>query len=223
MTMFGSNPLGEFGQHCLQAFTRLVPVSRGAFYRIDEQLQACDFQLQGMHPHMHAAYLEHYRDLDPLRPGTCIDTGLPVVPLREGLARQDEVRNRQYQMFLQRHRVIDVVEVIAHADGRPVAGLSLLRGADLAPFSAQELSILEPLQELMQLAARTCVPHGTAKLAQLTPRERQIALLLRDGASNKQLARHLEVGLPTVKTHLLNLFRKAGVSNRTELVAALFL
>jgi DNA-binding CsgD family transcriptional regulator len=26
-----------------------------------------------------------------------------------------------------------------------------------------------------------------------------------------------------VKTHLLNLFRKAGVSNRTELVAALFL
>jgi DNA-binding CsgD family transcriptional regulator len=221
--MFGSDPLGEFGRHCLQAFTQLVPVSRGAFYRIDEQLQACDFQLQGMHPLMHAAYLEHYRDLDPLQPGTCIDTGLPVVPLREGLARQDEARNRQYQVFLQRHHVIDVVEVITHADGRPVAGLSLLRNAELGPFSAQELGILLPLQGLMQLAARTLVPRGAEKLTQLTPRERQIALLLREGARNKQLARHLEVGLPTVKTHLLNLFRKAGVSNRTELVAALFL
>jgi DNA-binding CsgD family transcriptional regulator len=104
-----------------------------------------------------------------------------------------------------------------------VAGLSLLRNAELGPFSAQELGILLPLQGLMQLAARTLVPRGAEKLTQLTPRERQIALLLREGASNKQLARHLEVGLPTVKTHLLNLFRKAGVSNRTELVAALFL
>lgn len=223
MTIFGGDALGEYGQHCLQAFTQLVPASRGAFYRIDEQLQACDFQLQGMHPHMHADYLQHYRYLDPLQPGTCIDTGLSVIPLREGLARQDEACNRQYQQFLRRHQVIDVVEVIARADGRPVAGLSLLRGAELEPFSTQELITLLPLQGLMQLAARTFVPRASEKLAQLTPRERQIALLLRDGASNKQLARHLEVGLPTVKTHLLNLFRKVAVSNRTELVTALFL
>lgn len=223
MTMFGGDSLGDYGRHCLHAFTQLVPASRGAFYRIDEHLQACDFQLHAMHPLMHAAYLQHYRYLDPLQPGTCIDTGLPVIPLREGLARQDEARNRQYQVFLQRHQVIDVVEVIAHADGLPVAGLSLLRNTELGPFSAQELAVLLPLQGLMQLAARAFLPRGTEKLTQLTPRERQIALLLREGVSNKQLARQLEVGLPTVKTHLLNLFRKAGVSNRTELVAALFL
>lgn len=48
-------------------------------------------------------------------------------------------------------------------------------------------------------------------------------MLLREGVSNKQLARHLDLGLPTVKTHLINLFRKVGVKNRTELVGALFL
>jgi DNA-binding CsgD family transcriptional regulator len=57
----------------------------------------------------------------------------------------------------------------------------------------------------------------------LTPKERQIALLLRQGASNKQLAQELEVGLPTIKTHLINLFRKTGASSRTELVGMLFL
>jgi DNA-binding NarL/FixJ family response regulator len=46
--------------------------------------------------------------------------------------------------------------------------------------------------------------------ARTHPRERQIAELLRQGHSNKLIARALEVGLPTVKTHLINLFRKLG-------------
>ncbi|MCW5342331.1 response regulator transcription factor, partial [Pseudomonas aeruginosa] len=53
--------------------------------------------------------------------------------------------------------------------------------------------------------------------------EREIALLLRDGVSNKCLAQCLGLGLPTVKTHLLNLFRKTGARSRTELVKRLFL
>jgi len=55
-------------------------------------------------------------------------------------------------------------------------------------------------------------------LIDLTPRERQIALLLRQGASNKQLAQELNVGLPTIKTQLINLFRKTHASRRTEWV-----
>jgi DNA-binding NarL/FixJ family response regulator len=50
-----------------------------------------------------------------------------------------------------------------------------------------------------------------------------VAELLRDGCCNKEIARQLNVGLPTVKTHLINLFRKLEVGSRTELVAALFL
>jgi len=46
---------------------------------------------------------------------------------------------------------------------------------------------------------------------------------VRLGASNKQLALELNVGLPTIKTHLINLFRKTGVTSRTELVGTLFL
>ncbi|MHA7235434.1 response regulator transcription factor, partial [Burkholderia pseudomallei] len=57
----------------------------------------------------------------------------------------------------------------------------------------------------------------------LTHREEQIARLVRDGRSNKAIARDLALGQPTVKTHLLRMFRKLGVSNRTELVGALFL
>jgi len=210
------------GQHCLSVFREFVPASLAAFYRIDARLQACDFQLLGMQPPMHEAYLRHYRDLDPLRPEVCAAAGLPVLSLRQGQLRQSAASTHVYQGFLRRYAVVDAVEVIAHVGKRPVAGISLLRHADLGPFSAHELSRLLPLHGLMQLAAQT-LPIERDSLHALTPRECQIALLLREGASNKAIARRLNLGLPTVKTHLLNLFRKVGVANRTELVGALFL
>lgn len=71
------------------------------------------------------------------------------------------------------------------------------------------------------MAAANMQPSDSL-MAELTPKERQTALLLRHGASNKQLAQTLEFGLPTIKTHLINLFRKTGVSNRTDLVVSLF-
>lgn len=212
-----------FGQQCLRTFSHFVPASLAAFYRIDEQLQAVDFQLLGMQPPMHSAYLDHYRHLDPLKPVACIDTALPVVSLHEGMQRQAAASNHEYQGFLSRHSVVDVVEIIVRADELPVAGISLLRTAEIGAFRAQELADLLPLQGLMQLAAPKLQSPSNRQLNQLTRREHEIALLLREGASNKVLARNLDLGLPTIKTHLLNLFRKVGVSSRTELVAVLFL
>ncbi|MDF3933532.1 helix-turn-helix transcriptional regulator, partial [Pseudomonas citronellolis] len=204
------------------AFDQLIPAARAAFYRIDADLLACDFQLRGLGPQMHIDYLNHYRRLDPLQPAACLATGLPVVPLAVGMAQQPAAQRERYRSFLQRHGVIDVVEVIAADQGRPLAGLSLLRRVGEAPFSVDELNRLGALQTLLELAAQA-LPRGNAALDPLTPREREIALLLRDGASNKDLARQLGLGLATVKTHLIHLFRKAGVASRTELIARLFL
>lgn len=212
-----------FGQHCLSAFVQAVPASCAAFYRIDSTLEARDFLLWSMPGPMHKAYLEHYRHLDPLRPGHCDVHGAKVIPLREGMARQGEADNRLYQGFLRRHAVVDVVEVIARVGGRPAAGISLLRDASRGRFEAVELGRLEPLHALMQMAAATLPDTPSSPSFQLSARERQIAMLLRDGASNKLLSERLGIGLPTVKTHLINLFRKVGARNRTELVSLLFL
>jgi DNA-binding NarL/FixJ family response regulator len=52
--------------------------------------------------------------------------------------------------------------------------------------------------------------------AGLTPREREILRLVAEGHSNAVLARMLWVTEQTVKFHLSNIYRKLGVSNRTE-------
>ncbi|WP_335945236.1 helix-turn-helix transcriptional regulator [Pseudomonas sp. G166] len=215
-------PTQDIAGHCLHAFTQLIPVSRAAFYCVDRHLQAHDFSLQGMSGEMHRDYLDNYRQFDPLQPRNCLSSGLAVVPLGLAMARQPIRDNHRYRSFLQRYGVVDVVEVFAHRNGQPQAAISLLRTAEQGAFTHQQLTQLTALQTLLQLAVAHLPPHEDA-LSDLTPKERQIALLLRQGVSNKQLARELDVGLPTIKTHLINLFRKVGVSSRTELVSALFL
>lgn len=215
-------PAQEVAGRCLQAFTQLVPASQAAFYCVDRQLQARDFRLHGMSGEMHRDYLDNYRQFDPLQPRNCLSTGLAVVPLGLAMARQPLRDSRRYRDFLQRYGVVDVVEIVAHRANQPQAAISLLRTAEQGVFTLDQLAQLNALQGLLQMAVANMQPADDG-LAGLTPKERQIAWLLREGASNKQLAVELDVGLPTIKTHLIHLFRKVGVSSRTALVAALFL
>jgi len=54
----------------------------------------------------------------------------------------------------------------------------------------------------------------------LTPREREVMLLVADGLSNKEVGRRLNLSDGTVKIHLHNIYQKVGVANRTALTAA---
>ncbi len=51
----------------------------------------------------------------------------------------------------------------------------------------------------------------------LSARQQEILRLLSLGRSNKQIAEQLGLATGTVKQHMYALFRKLGVSNRTEL------
>jgi DNA-binding NarL/FixJ family response regulator len=50
----------------------------------------------------------------------------------------------------------------------------------------------------------------------LTPREQEVLELVAVGAANKLIALNLGMSEHTVKFHLAGIFRKLGVTNRTE-------
>ena len=56
----------------------------------------------------------------------------------------------------------------------------------------------------------------TAPKVELTPREREVLALVRDGLANKQIARRLSISERTVKAHLTSVFTSIGVADRTQ-------
>jgi NarL family two-component system response regulator LiaR len=57
---------------------------------------------------------------------------------------------------------------------------------------------------------------GDDPLERLTPREREVLLLIGRGFPNKRIARELAVSEKTVKTHVGHVFAKLGVTDRTQ-------
>jgi two-component system, NarL family, nitrate/nitrite response regulator NarL len=105
--------------------------------------------------------------------------------------------------------------------------------AGIAAYVPREASIAE-LVAVIESAARgelRCSPSIAASLFRrvalltdsggpsspavlLTPRERQIASLIDEGLSNKQIAQRLQIGVSTVKNHVHNLLKKLNTSRR---------
>ena len=61
-------------------------------------------------------------------------------------------------------------------------------------------------------------PSGEARL---TPREREIAVLVAAGHSNRAIGDALGIGQRTVETHVSRVLAKLGVDSRTAVGAAL--
>jgi DNA-binding NarL/FixJ family response regulator len=70
-------------------------------------------------------------------------------------------------------------------------------------------------------AAASALIHarrGPGEAPDLTDRETEVLELLAEGLPNKLMARRLEISEKTVKTHLTSIYRRIGVTSRTEAV-----
>jgi DNA-binding CsgD family transcriptional regulator len=62
-------------------------------------------------------------------------------------------------------------------------------------------------------------PQPGSLVEPLTGREREVLQLLLDGASNREIARHLVLSMNTVKKHVLNICGKLNVRSRAQVIA----
>jgi LuxR family maltose regulon positive regulatory protein len=66
---------------------------------------------------------------------------------------------------------------------------------------------------------RSAPASGARILSALSPRETGILTLIAEGLSNKEIARSLDIGPETVKSHLKSIFTKLGVERRAQAVS----
>jgi len=68
----------------------------------------------------------------------------------------------------------------------------------------------------LQSGGRETSAPGGAEREKISPREREILVLLARGASNKEMARDLGLAESTVKIHIQNILRKLNLSSRVQ-------
>ena len=70
----------------------------------------------------------------------------------------------------------------------------------------------------LELPAGSASPGGDSESMKhaLTPRQRDVLAMLRQGKSNKEIARDLDLAEITVKLHVTAILRTLGVENRTQ-------
>ncbi|HVO55206.1 MAG TPA: helix-turn-helix transcriptional regulator [Solirubrobacterales bacterium] len=112
----------------------------------------------------------------------------------------------------------------ALSSGSAVVGLALNRERrDFDERDREVLALLRPhLAACLRRIEAAAPAAGTAgRLAELTPREREVAAMAGRGMSNPEIALALMISAKTVNAHLERVYRKLGVHRRAQLATLL--
>jgi DNA-binding NarL/FixJ family response regulator len=114
------------------------------------------------------------------------------------------------------HTDSDILRAIeAGATGYLLKDASISALADAIRTAARGETVLAP-----PIAARLITHMRAPATANVTSRELEVLSLVSRGLTNAEIGRELFIGEATVKTHLLRVFAKLGVNDRTAAVTA---
>lgn len=125
---------------------------------------------------------------------------------------------RYYQEFLKPNGLFHGINVFFTRNHINVGDLRIWRSEKRPAFSFRDGQILSVLQPYFCQA----LPQPSNKTSLLTGREQEVVSLVSKGLSDKEVARLLDIGFTTVRSHLTQALRKLECVNRTELASRRF-
>ncbi|MBA6136047.1 MULTISPECIES: helix-turn-helix transcriptional regulator [Pseudomonas] len=127
------------------------------------------------------------------------------------------LKSEFYNDFLQPADMEHGLNVFFFDGDRDIGDLRVWRSKGSKPFSQREERLLSTLQPYFQKAFSSA-PTPSQRLSL---REAEVAELVAQGASDKEVARRLDIAFSTVRTHLKNAMAKLECQNRTQLARCL--
>ncbi|AUC96262.1 MULTISPECIES: LuxR C-terminal-related transcriptional regulator [Bradyrhizobium] len=207
------------------ATTQAIQFARGilegsatAFYEVDGSLTLNRFVLSSnVPPSFHDQYLAGMNRLDPLHPRSA--SNRPIARLSVALSQCATQEAATYRAFAGQCGVADMIEFFFRRNDRIVAGMSVLWAPGCA-IPDGSMHIAEKIHDYLEfnLTSRLSNTDEPARYG-LTSREMEVVELLCCGRTNREIGECLNIGLATVKTHLIHIFEKLGVETRSAVVA----
>jgi DNA-binding CsgD family transcriptional regulator len=163
-----------------------------------------------------ARYDAHYQFHDPItfalqsrRHATAVSQVMPHAELK---------RTEFFNDFLARDGLHWGINLHAFDGAQALGDLRIWRGRQRREFSDHERELLDLIEPAFVAALKRCRPDAPWARG-LSARERQVALCVGRGLTDKQIALELAVGVSTVRTYLQRVFAKTGVQRRAGLAA----
>lgn len=118
---------------------------------------------------------------------------------------------------------LPIIFLTGHGNVRMSAKAFRTGAIDFLEKPFDETVLLQRIHEALRLdrANRESADRqaqASSRLAMLTPREREVMLLLVSGNANKEIAARLDLSTRTIETHRGRIMEKTGVQSVTELV-----
>jgi DNA-binding CsgD family transcriptional regulator len=211
-------------QRIVKLVPRFLPVARCCVYEIDRNLVPTRHVNSDGDARWVVAYRDYFHRIDPCRPSRFARSDAVVVASDRLMPLDALMQTEYFRGFMRPMGALHKVELFFRdASGRMYAGLRVTRTAEQGCFTGADVQLLQELQPLLD-ASLACslrhdIPALEPHLRALSRREQEVALLVLQGLSNKEICRRLGTSLPTVKTQLRSVFRKLRVAGRCELAA----
>lgn len=174
----------------------------------------------------------YYRFIDPLT-FPMMERRRPTVATQ--ILRQPELAKTEFfNDFLRPEQMHWGINVYFFERQVAVGDFRIWRKRERGNFEPNEVEVLRMVEPAIAAALgrleweRHAAPHRESteraehllqRTGRLSQREAEVAWLVACGCPDKQIARRLEVGYPTVRFHLANAFRKLQADNRAALAS----
>ncbi|KAF1071834.1 LuxR C-terminal-related transcriptional regulator [Variovorax sp.] len=146
----------------------------------------------------------------------------------EVMPQRELMRRPFFNDFLARDGLHWGLNLHAFDGERALGDLRIWRRKERGDFGARETLMLDLIEPAFAGALRRAQQRtggvGSAAAspwASLSAREQQVARAVREGLTDKDIARRMAVGVPTVRTYLRRIFDKLGIERRSALAGVL--
>ena len=222
------NSMESLQKEILQVTCDLVDVTSAVFYLRDPDRETISYHLMNVDPAVHNDYKRIFKDTDPLHPRHFSGNMRKVVSFNDEVPAPEIRYSDFFQNFMENHEIRDIVEIFFRHDNEILAGITLIRGKSDSRFSKEDLGLIRKVHPLLEyclikfyLPLRGNIRQNSKTYFGFTNRENDVVEMIKEGIRNQELANRLAISVPTVKTHLKHIFKKAQVSSRAELLAKL--
>jgi len=171
-----------------------------------------------------ARYDDYFQFKDPITPS--LQRRKKATPVSEIMSHDRLMRTEFYNDFLKQDGLCYGMNFFAYDRSSNIGDIRVWRDGNRADFSKRDAEIVDAIgPSFVNALIRARQPNNETPALRfsvigekfhLTPRESEVADLLAIGSSDDELCSRLLISKPTLRCHISAIFKKTGISRRTQ-------